>query len=238
MELIDYAIIVILIIFAIIGFKRGVFKSLVSFLGFVIIIFLAYVLKNFLGDIFVLNLPFIKFGNFLGGAATLNIVMYQALAFVIILIILELIYRFLITITGVFEKLLKFTVILGIPSKLLGMVVGFLEGYVIIYLALFFLNQPFLKVEFINDSKYVPIILNNSPVISSFADSSLKVVNEIRDITKIQNKEEIDVQLTDLLLKRKVVSPEVMQKLVDKKKIDVEGIQNIINKYLGGNNND
>ena len=95
-----------------------------------------------------------------------------------------------------------------------------------------------MKVEFINDSKYVPIILNNSPVISSFADSSLKVVNEIRDITKIQNKEEIDVQLTDLLLKRKVVSPEVMQKLVDKKKIDVEGIQNIINKYLGGNNND
>ena len=158
MVLVDYAIIVALIIFAIIGFKRGVFKSLVAFLGFIIIIFLAYALKNIFGDIFVLNLPFIKFGNFLGGAVTLNIVMYQSLAFIIILIILSLIYRFFITITGIFEKLLKITIILGIPSKLLGMVVGFLEGYVIIYLVLFFLNQPFLRVEYLDKSKYVPII--------------------------------------------------------------------------------
>ena len=238
MVLVDYAIIVALIIFAIIGFKRGVFKSLVAFLGFIIIIFLAYALKNILGDIFVLNLPFIKFGNFLGGGATLNIVMYQSLAFIIILIILALIYRFLITITGIFEKLLKYTVILGIPSKLLGMVVGFLEGYVIIYLVLFFLNQPFLRVEYLDKSKYVPIILNNTPIVSSFASESLKVVSEVRDITKIKDKDEMDIQLADLLLKRKVVSPEIMQKLVDKKKIDVEGIQNVINNYSGGEKND
>ena len=236
MSLIDVVIIITLILFAFIGFKRGVFKSLVMFLGFIIIIFLAYALKNYIGDFLVLNLPFIKFGDFLGGAATLNIIMYQSLAFILVLIVLGLIYNFLVAISGVFEKLLRITIILGIPSKLLGMVVGLLEGYIIVYLVLFFLTQPFLNAEDLKNNNYVSTILNNTPVISSFAEDSLRIVNEVREVTEIKNKEQMDLKLADLILKEKVTTYDVMQKLVDKKKITVDGIQDIIDKYASDAN--
>ena len=231
MNLVDIFIIVFLLLFAAIGFNRGVIKSLITVLGFIIVIFGAYTLKNYIGDILVLNLPFISFGDFLGGAVTLNIIMYQMLAFLIMLIIFGLIYKFLVTISGIFEKILKMTIVLGIPSKLLGMIVGALEGYIIVYLALFFLYQPFLDSSFLEVSKYAPTILNKSPVISSIAEGGLQIINEITDATKIKDKENMDLVISDLILKHKVTSPEIMQKLVDTIKINVDGIQEIIDKY-------
>ena len=109
MDIVDIVIIVFLFLFALIGFKRGFFKSLVMFIGFIIVIFWSYVLKNYLGDFMVLNLPFMEFQNFLGGAVTLNIIMYQSIAFIIMLAILSLVYKIVVTITGIFEfKILAF----------------------------------------------------------------------------------------------------------------------------------
>ena len=111
MKLYDIIIVVFLILCASIGFQRGFFKSLVSFLGFIIIVVLAYNLKNYLGDFLVLNLPFIKFNQFLGGGSAVNIIMYQTIAFIIVLAILSIIYKIIVTLTGVFEKVLKYTII-------------------------------------------------------------------------------------------------------------------------------
>ena len=87
MNIVDIIIVVILLSFAMIGFRRGVISSLVAFLGFIVIVCLAYLFKNVLGDFLILNLPFIKF-NVGGGSVVLNIVMYQMIAFLVILIIL------------------------------------------------------------------------------------------------------------------------------------------------------
>lgn len=231
MEIVDVIIILLLILFALVGLNRGVFKSLVTFLGFIIVIFAAYTFKNYLGDILVLNLPFIEFPESLGGASTLNIIMYQTIAFVIMLMIFGLIYKFLLTISGILEKFLKATIILGIPSKILGMIFGFLEGYVIIYLGLFFLTQPFLNLDFINNSKYVPKILNDTPVISSYATGSLRVFNEIKNLYNIENKEKVDLELAKVILREKVISSDVMQKLVDTNKIVIDGLQEVIDEY-------
>ena len=56
MGIVDLFIIAILAAFALLGFKRGVFQSLVAFIGFIVVICLSYWLKNYLGDFFVLNL--------------------------------------------------------------------------------------------------------------------------------------------------------------------------------------
>ena len=50
-------ILVIILSFALVGLKRGVFQSLVAVLGFFGVIYLAYSFKNVFGDFFVLNLP-------------------------------------------------------------------------------------------------------------------------------------------------------------------------------------
>ena len=134
MNIVDIIILAILASFALLGFKRGVFQSLASFLGFIVVICLSYWLKNYLGDLLVLNLPFTEYTFIPGGSMVLNVVTYQSIAFIIMLIILGLAYKIILIFTGIFEKLLRITIILGIPSKILGLIVGVLEGFIVVYL--------------------------------------------------------------------------------------------------------
>ena len=234
MSIVDIFILVILVSFAIIGFRRGVINSLVAFVGFILVVCLAYLFKGILGDFFVLNLPFIKFSIVASGSVILNIVMYQMIAFIILLIIFGIVYKVLLAITGVVEKILKLTIILGIPSKILGLVVGALEGYIIVYLLLFFAVQPYISIGILDSSKYASTILNKTPVLSDFSEKTLVIINEVHETIKNKDDEDFDLKLTDLILKEKVASPSLIQELVDSKKIDVEGIQEVIDKYKNG----
>lgn len=227
MKLYDIIILITLILFAFVGFKRGFFKSLVIFIGVILVLVLSYNLKNYLGDFLTLNMPFIKFGN----AITLNVIMYQAIAFLLMLIVFSLIYRIIVTITGIFEKILKMTIILGIPSKLLGMLFGFLEGVIFVYIVLFFLAQPFLNINISNDSIYANTILTKTPIISSYMEKPIEIFNEIKDVIETKDDDNIDLKITDLILKNNITSYEIMQKLVDSGKISDEGISDVINKY-------
>ncbi len=231
MNMIDIIILAILVTFGIIGFKRGFFKSVVSFFGFILVIVFAYLFKGYLGDLFLINLPFFKFENILGGAITVNIILYQSLAFLIMLIILGLLYKLILAVTGIFEKLLKITIILGIPSKILGLIFGLLEGYLMVYLLLFFIVQPYIKHDLLNESNYYKTILNKTPVLSSYAEGTLTIVNEISESIKQDTDENIDLKLTDMILKQKIASPNIVQELVNMKKIEVENIQEVIDKY-------
>ncbi len=231
MGIVDIIIIVVLLAFAVLGFIRGVFQSIVAFVGFIAVIYLAYWLKNYLGDFFVLNLPFSNYTFIPGGSVVLNVVAYQMLAFIIVLIVLGLIYKIVLIATGLFEKLLRITIILGIPSKILGLIVGVLEGFVVVYLVLFFISQPFIQADILSDSKYAETILKDTPLLSSFAEDTFEIIGEIDETVKNNGDDNFDLKLTDLIIKRKITSAEVMQKLVDDKKIEVEGIQEVIDKY-------
>lgn len=231
MEIVDIIILVVLVAFAIIGFNRGVFQSLVAVVGFFAVIYISYLLKNVIGDFFVLNLPFTKYTFIPGGSFVLNVVTYELLGFAIALIVLGLIYKILLIISGVFEKLLRITIILGIPSKLLGMVVGVIEGFVVVYLVLFLLAQPFIRINLLENSKYAEKILRGTPVLSGFAENTFAVIHEIDETIKSGDDDNFDLKLTDLILKRNITSVDVMQKLVDDKKLEVDGIQEIIDNY-------
>ena len=213
MEIVDIIILAIILSFAIVGFKRGVFQSLVAVIGFFAVIYIAYVLKNFFGDFFVLNLPFTKYAFVPGGSIMLNVVAYESIAFIILLIVLGIIYKLLLITSGIFEKLLKVTIILGIPSKILGLIVGALEGFVIVYFGLFIITQPFIRVNLLENSKYAEKILKDTPVLSGIAENSLLIANEIDETIKSGTEENFDLKLTDLILKRKITSAEVIQKL-------------------------
>ena len=143
MELFNILFFIVIIAFGCLGFSRGLTKQIVIFIGTIIVLFLAYEFKSLIGDFFMLHLPFIKFS---WGVASLNILFYQGLAFLLLVIVLEIVLKILIAITSVFEKILKYTIILGIPSKILGLIVGAIEGFVIVYLVLFMLTQPYLRL--------------------------------------------------------------------------------------------
>jgi len=103
MNIVDIIIIIFILLSGIVGAKRGVFKELILCLGTILIFILAYRLKNPLGDFFLLRFQMFDFPNLFKGVVTLNILLYQVLAFVIVLALLLIIFNLLIYITGIFE---------------------------------------------------------------------------------------------------------------------------------------
>ena len=112
--MIDIILVLILFAGAIVGFKRGVIKSAVTFIGAIVVIVLAFSLKNPISKLLYSFLPFFNFAGDFEGLTTLNIIIYEAIAFVLVYVILMAILQILIKITGVFEHILNFTIIFNV----------------------------------------------------------------------------------------------------------------------------
>ena len=69
MNIVDTIILLGLFLGAATGFVRGFFKQIVIFLGTILVVVLAFLIKNPLSTIMYQNLPFFKFG----GLTALNI---------------------------------------------------------------------------------------------------------------------------------------------------------------------
>lgn len=233
MNIIDALIIVMLIVGAIAGFKDGVIKKGVSLIGLIVITVLSFIFKNNLSIIMYENLPFFKLWGAVKGIEVLNIIFYEIISFLIIWTVLSIIYKVIVTITGLIEKVLKATVILAIPSKILGIILGVLEYYVITYLILFILTQPVFNIKEFNDSSWTNTILTNTPIISKYANETLELYDEIYksiDSYNDKNKVETNEKILDILLDKKIITPESTDKLIEQKKIEIKNTT-LIDKY-------
>lgn len=235
-NIIDVLIFLTIALMGVIGWKKGVLKQTVSTVGFVLIVIIAFYLKNPIAEFLSLYFPFFKFGGIYGGIVSFNILLYQLIAFLIVILILETILQIIVKITGIIEKILKFTIILGIPSKILGMIVGIIEGFIIVFIALFFFKQPLFNIKQFNDSKLTDKILNSTPILSNISQDFVDTFNDIYDLSEKYTNEsmtsdEFDLASIDTMLKHKVITTKYVQKLVNKGKIKLLGIDNIINKY-------
>lgn len=236
MNIVDIIIIVSIVLGVLIGFVRGFFKETVIFIGTILVVVLAFVLKNPLSLILYKNLPFFKFKGIFEGISTLNILMYEFLAFIIALAILSIALTIIIKISGIIEKILKLTIVLALPSKLLGAIVGFIQSIVVLYVFLFLLSLPILRVPYIKDSKYAQMILEKTPVISKVTDGLVKTFNEISDFADKNIKNNVDKRQTnremlEIMLKNDVVTSENVKYLSDKGKIDIDNIDELLSKY-------
>ena len=237
MNIIDIIIILILLMGGVIGFKNGVIRQTVSFVGFFIVVILSYFLKDFVSVILYKFVPFFSFSGSLAGVTTLNILIYEVIAFLLVYVILMAIYHFIVRVTRIVETILKFTVILGIPSKLLGMVVGFIETYIMVFIGLYCLSLPIFQIPMMNESGVRNTILNRTPGLSSAVSKSLNVVNEFADLKEkykdTTNKNELNKETLDLFLKYNVVRYDTAQELVDSGKLKIDGVESVFQKYEG-----
>jgi len=119
------------------GYKKGFFESAIRLLGLLVAIVFAYLLKNPISVFLYTHLPFFKFKGIFGGVSILNILVYEALAFLIVFIILRIIINIVAKITGLVDRLLSVIFFLGIPGKILGAIVGLIKGIVILYFSIF-----------------------------------------------------------------------------------------------------
>ncbi len=236
-NILDVAIILILIMFAIIGFKRGAIKEIVSLVGIIAVFVISFLLKGVIGNLLCKFLPFFNFAGSLEGVTVLNILLYQLIAFIIIYSLLFSIYLLIVKISSGIQKLVHMTIILWLPSKFIGALVALLTGYVITFVVLLALLIPLKDSNFFKESRIANFIVYNSPILSSSSEGISKSINEIyelgEDLSKGEiNKNEANLETMDVLLKYNIVSPKTAKQLIALDKLqDIEGLEEVIEKY-------
>ena len=224
LNIFDIGIILVLISFIVVGFKKGVIKELVSLVGIIIVFILSWNLKGYIGDFLCLNLPFIEFKGAISNISSLNIMMYQMIAFIVVFSLLLGIYSISLKISRIVQKFVNMTLVLWIPSKILGAVVSFIKGYLILFIIFVFLMIPLGNYSIFKESTFIDIILNKTPIVSKHTSSFTKPISEIIDLSKkVNNKKitakEANKRAISIMINYDVVDKNTVEKLYEKKKL-------------------
>lgn len=223
MSVVDIIILIFIAFGALLGFKRGFTRQLVSLVGIFVILILSFVLKNPISVFFYNNLPFFNFGGIFKDITVLNILLYETLAFFIVFIVLTILFKILLRVTKIFEKILNATIILGIPSKILGAILGVVQSIVYIFIALYILRLPIFNLNFIENSKIGNTILEKTPILTKVCDSTLEVFNEIiilkEEYENTNNIETFNSTVLNLMIEKEIITKNNAEKLIEKGKI-------------------
>ncbi len=141
MSLLNIVLLIILALGFYIGWKQGILTSAIKLLESFLIFILSYLLKGPISLILIEHLPFISFNGLFSGITSINIIIYEGLAFIITTVVLTIIFKLLLKFTGLFNKLLNSTIILGLPNKLGGAIINFLRYYIIVFILIFILSM-------------------------------------------------------------------------------------------------
>lgn len=227
-NIVDAVIVLLILMGAIIGMKRGVIKQSVMTIGMILVVILSFILKNPVSSLMYKYMPFISFGGVLENLSVLNILLYEVIAFAIVFGVLSAILIVFIKISVILEKILKVTVVLAIPSKILGFILGAVEYYLVVFVILFILSQPTFKIEeldFVNESKLKPIILKNTPVISNLTKKTIDTFVDINNLIKNRDNisdEEFNCKSLDIMIENKFLDEKSAEYLYSKGKINMK----------------
>ena len=225
MDIISVAVILVILLCGVLGFKKGVIKTGVQLIGTICVLIIAYALKDSVANLLMKYLPFFNFGGIFEGITAINILMYEMISFIVIFILLYCILNILLTLSGAVEKLLKFTIILAIPSKILGFILGLMEGVIFTYMILFvFLHLPQTE-NMVMDSKVALVVLERTPFIGSVALKTTLALEKINDIVTDLNddtsRDEINFNVIHTLVYYKIISQEDVEELMNSGKLRV-----------------
>ncbi len=219
MSVLDVGMILVLIMCLIMGFKKGAIKEAFSLVGIVLVFIISFYLMKPVGSFFCEHLPFFNYSGSLDGLQSANIIVYQLTAFVIIFSLLIGIYVFMLKISGVIERLVDLTIVLLLPSKLLGALISFITGYLIIFIVLLVLLVPFKEETIFKESKLIPMMLEKTPIISKQTEKINNCIEEIYNLDNNLTTMQADVYTINLMLKYDIVSEQTIKNLIEKKKL-------------------
>lgn len=214
--LLDIIIIIFVILGTYAGARKGLLKTLVGLIGLVAIVIISCSLRIPVANFLIDKMPFLNFSGTIEGLTSLNILIYNIIAFIIIFGVLYAILNIILALTGIIDTLLKFTVIWVIPSKIGGALLGFLEAWVFVFLVLFIFVQFSFSSTFITNSKAANVVLDNTPLVGNYLKGAKNAAiniydtieeyskNEIKDIKKM-NSDILNIEIDNgLITKEKV----------------------------------
>lgn len=234
LNIIDVFIIIFLILGAIVGFKNGAIKEGTKFIGLFAIIIISFLLKDRLMVVLYENLPFFDFFGLIKGLSSINILFYQLISFIVIFLALFFFLKVLLVITGLIEWLLKLTIFLSIPSKIIGIFVGLLEYYIYIFIALYVIAMPIFNFNAVNESSLTNKILDDTPILSDMVDDTVDVYTDVWNIIKKKDdksNKEVNTLVLATLLDNNLITIESAKKLVLSNKITIED-ESILDNYV------
>lgn len=232
MYIFDIIIIALLALSIFNGFRRGVVNSLVTLVGTILAFVVAFYLKTPVSIFMYEHLPFFSIGGVFENITVINILIYEGLSFVITLFVLLLLIKILARVTGFVDKVLGKLILLGLPSKILGAVVGLIQGYLVAFLALFAITTFATNTTFLNDSKVSNFMLTKTPVLSGIVGETLNTVEEIYTIcVNTTDREQANLESLDVLMKYEILSYESANNLLESGKLKITNAESIVEKY-------
>ena len=237
LNIFDVGIILLLIMFLIVGFKNGVIREAFALIGIIAVFILSFVFKGLLGNLMCIILPFFKLSGIIEGFSVINILIYQIIAFMFVFAILLTIYEIFLKISKFIQKLVNLTIILILPSKLLGAVVSLIKGVIVLFAVFIVLMIPLKNSELFTGSTMVNQILYKTPILSQSSNNYINTVEEIYNLAeKVSNKKistnAANLELLDMMLKHKIVNKSTVESLVKLHKLDdVNNIETVLQKY-------
>ena len=237
MNFVDSIIVLIIFLGYFIGRKRGFLTELVSVVGFFLIVFAAFTFKNPVAQILYAKLPFFKFFGIFRGVTILNIVVYEVIAFIIVMAIGLIIFQIILSLSKSLQKVFSRLPVFEIASRFLGGVLGIVENYIIVFMLLYILTLPFFNFEIIKNSKSRIFVLTKTPILSNLLDNTVDASNEIYALKdKYANEEKysakaFNLEALDVLLKYKITTVENIDKLIEFGKLKKEDIESVLDKY-------
>ena len=196
--IISIVIIILLMFGIIIGAKRGFTYQLIKMLGIFLVLTLSFLLKN------KLALLFLNHFNFIEIDPAISILFYRGISFIILFFIFRLVLKLILKLSKNFEKVLNATIILGIPSKILGAILGFIEYYIYIFIILVILSIPIFKLD-LKNSFVARFMLNKTPLLSS--NNNVELIDEL-SLELNKGDEFSETEMVDILVKHKVIKEE------------------------------
>ena len=240
MTIVDAIVILFLLLGAVLGFKKGAIRTLVGLIGTIAVVIIAYYLKNPVAELLYDFVPFLEFSGSWQGLVTLNILLYEGLAYVLVFIVLYSILAIILKVTGIIEKVLTMTIILGIPSKIIGAVLGFVEALVFSFIILFVLLQFNASHTWVKESTVAMSIIDKTPFIGGMVDDTYQAIMEINDLQEkyenSDNKDAYNGEILSIMLEYQIITPDVAKELIADGKLDFAGAELVVDTFEEENN--
>ena len=238
MNIVDYLILVLLVLSALKGFRQGLLPALVNLVGTFLVFVIAFYLKQPISVLLYENLPFLNFAGIFKGIIAVNILFYEAIAYGLTIMLLGIVFSVIKRVSIGLQKILNITLFLNLPCKIVGGLIGVVEGILYCFILLFVAAVVNTTSTYVNDSKYGNLILTKTPIISSVASDLTNSTLEIYDVivNNKNNTNKANLESVEILMKYDILSYESAKKLVDSKKLNIKNIDSVIEKYRGDMN--
>lgn len=232
MNTISIVIVLIILSFGVLGLKRGAIKEAAVVIGNILAIVLAFVLKDLFASYLISVFPAYKISSVIGSLSSLSIIFYKLLAFLILLIIFRFILRIIVSLSGIISKIVDATIILLLPNRILGFILGIVEGYILMFVALNVLMIPLSSNATFMDSEVRKYIVEETPILKDSFGGLNTSLEEVMQLDKNDNENSLNLKVIDILLKNKIITKDEVQELASNGKlVNVEGLDTVINKY-------